>query len=517
MSPANRRIAVLLGAFIVAYLTQYALFLLAWLYLGGAALAGTITAATVLGWAAATAASLTCRVGTTRLQTALAIAAGERLRRRLLRGALHLDPSTIRREGTGHLLGRILETESLEDLATGGALRGLAAALELALAATVLTAALGPIALALLLGWLAATGIAAHRYTRARLAWTAARITLGNDLTEKIAGHRTRAVQQRPERLHDGEDAALTAYENLAAAMDRRITILTVVMPRGWAVTGVALLAAHAATAATPTTLAAGVASILFSFGALAPLSAGLAGLADAHCAWSQLRPLLPVEDIPIPVETDGRQTADHHIDAGLIEAEKISYRYPGRDRSALCQADLRVDAGDRILIQGPSGSGKSTLAAILASAQAPTTGHLRLRGTDIAAVGPAAWRRHVLTVPQSDHNHLVLGTLAMNLLIGRRWPATPHDLAAAERVCRSLGLGDLIDRMPSGLAQIIGETGWQLSHGERSLVFLARALLQDAELLILDETFGALDPRALHNALNVTIAQAPTLLVIRQ
>ena len=85
----------------------------------------------------------------------------------------------------------------------------------------------------------------------------------------------------------------------------------------------------------------------------------------------------------------------------------------------------------------------------------------------------------------------------AFNLLLGRRWPPRPGDLEDAEAMCHQLGLGPLLERMPTGLQQLVGETGWQLSHGERSRVFLARALLQDSELVVLDETFGALDAQA--------------------
>jgi ATP-binding cassette subfamily B protein len=68
---------------------------------------------------------------------------------------------------------------------------------------------------------------------------------------------------------------------------------------------------------------------------------------------------------------------------------------------------------------------------------------------------------------------------------------------------------------MPSGLMQHVGETGWQLSHGERSRVFLARALLQDARLTILDESFAALDPVTLKTCLQSAVAHARTLMVI--
>ena len=67
------------------------------------------------------------------------------------------------------------------------------------------------------------------------------------------------------------------------------------------------------------------------------------------------------------------------------------------------------------------------------------------------------------------------MGTLAFNALMGRDWPPGPADLDRAERVCRALGLGPLLDRMPAGLNQMVGETGWQLSHGEKSRLYIAR------------------------------------------
>lgn len=98
---------------------------------------------------------------------------------------------------------------------------------------------------------------------------------------------------------------------------------------------------------------------------------------------------------------------------------------------------------------------------------------------------------------------------------MGRGWPPRPSDLDEAERVCRELELGPLLDRMPVGLQQMVGETGWQLSHGEKSRLFIARALLQNADLVVLDESFAALDPQTLGRALRAVLARARTLLVI--
>jgi ABC-type transport system involved in cytochrome bd biosynthesis fused ATPase/permease subunit len=98
---------------------------------------------------------------------------------------------------------------------------------------------------------------------------------------------------------------------------------------------------------------------------------------------------------------------------------------------------------------------------------------------------------------------------------MGRRWPPQPGDIEEAEVLCRTLGLGDLLGRMPAGLLQMVGETGWQLSHGEKSRLYIARALLQGADLIVLDESFAALDPENLQRALRCVLDRASTLLVI--
>jgi ATP-binding cassette subfamily B protein len=84
-----------------------------------------------------------------------------------------------------------------------------------------------------------------------------------------------------------------------------------------------------------------------------------------------------------------------------------------------------------------------------------------------------------------------------------------------AEGICHELGLDDLLSRMPAVLLQMVGDTGWQLSHGERSRLYMARALLQEADLVILDESFAALDPETLNRCLRCVLKRAATVLVI--
>jgi ATP-binding cassette subfamily B protein len=87
--------------------------------------------------------------------------------------------------------------------------------------------------------------------------------------------------------------------------------------------------------------------------------------------------------------------------------------------------------------------------------------------------------------------------------------------MRAARQVCSALGLGELLQSMPGGMMQMVGDTGWQLSHGEKSRVYVARALLQNADLLILDESFASLDPENTWRAMRCVLGCEPALLVI--
>jgi ABC-type transport system involved in cytochrome bd biosynthesis fused ATPase/permease subunit len=109
----------------------------------------------------------------------------------------------------------------------------------------------------------------------------------------------------------------------------------------------------------------------------------------------------------------------------------------------------------------------------------------------------------------------VLTATFSFNLLMGRCWPPRPQDLKEAEAICQQLGLDELLRRMPAGLLQMVGETGWQLSHGERSRLYIARALLQGSDLVVLDESFASLDPENLRKALSCVLERTETILVI--
>jgi len=228
-------------------------------------------------------------------------------------------------------------------------------------------------------------------------------------------------------------------------------------------------------------------------------------------------RDALRVARLTLPsVEFNAAQTAQSADPSSIvIQAHNLVFRYQARGEAVLRGCSLQINAGDHLLLEGASGGGKSTLVALLAGLRQPDAGLLLLGGLDWPTLGALGWRQRVAAAPQFHENHVLSETFAFNLLMGRQWPPRQADLQAAAALCDELGLGPLLERMPAGLLQMVGETGWQLSHGERSRLYLARALLQGAELIILDESFAALDPENLALALRCVLDRAKTLLVI--
>jgi ATP-binding cassette subfamily B protein len=243
----------------------------------------------------------------------------------------------------------------------------------------------------------------------------------------------------------------------------------------------------------------------------------GLSDLAEAAVVWNQIAPIFHAAARFERVAPEAALLAAAPMpgESVVVEAHDLVFRYGERADPALSGCTLTIRAGERLLLEGPSGGGKSTLGSLLAGLRVPQSGLLLLEGLDRHSLGLDGWRRRAVAAPQFQENHVLTDTFAFNLLMGREWPPRPGDFEEAEAVCRELGLGELLDRMPAGLLQMVGESGWQLSHGEKSRLYIARALLQRAELIVLDESFAALDPESLRRALRCVLERARTLLVI--
>jgi len=428
------------------------------------------------------------------------------------------------RGGAGRLFGGVFESEAIEALGLSGGCTGAVSVVELVAAGVVL--ACGSSArweVTLLVLWLLFAGVLLLRYWRARRDWTDERLEMTHALVEKMVGHRTRLAQERSSSRHSSEDEAVARSLAASERMDRQAVMASALVPQGWLVVGIAaLVPAFAASGASSVGVAISVGGVLLAYRALRKLVLGLTGLSRAHIAWRRVRPLLQAiqscTGTSAHVEVDPRLVLDtaHEVgSAPILDAREVSFSYPRRADPVLRECDLALRSGDRVLLEGASGGGKSTLSALLAGLREPTAGVLLLGGLDLRSLGHAAWRRRVALAPQFHENHVLTGTFAFNLLMGRRWPPRMEDIAEAQEICHELGLGPLLARMPSGIEQMVGETGWQLSQGERSRLFLARALLQNADVLVLDEAFAALDPHTTRAAFSCVLRRARTLLVV--
>lgn len=531
-----RRFAVLLSA----HALQYALWLFSWWVVGRAALEGLFDPGWFHAWALLLASLIPFRLLATWVQGTFAVAVGGILKQRLLAATLRLDPARVRGLGMGDFVGRVIESEAIESLALGGGIAAVTAILELVAAALVLAFAPGGALLAALLCAWTALLLAAGMWCYARRrAWTAERLTLSHGLIEKMIGHRTRIMQESRDRWHAGEDAALEGYLAASRRMDRAIAWSTAVAPRGWLLVGVIGLApAMLRGSASTEALAAQLGGVLLAYLATNRLAHGIAQLGGAVIAWKQVVPMLDelareespgvAVTMPEPNETVSTPEGDELLSgpertelsskkerARVLQVKDLGYRHPGRSEPLFQKLSLDVFEGDRILLEGPSGTGKSTLASLFCGLRAPDEGILLLRGVDRGTIGAETWRRRISAAPQFHENHVFSDTLAFNLLMGQRWPAHEEDWKRAEELCGELGLAGLIARMPAGMNEIVGESGWQLSHGERSRLFMARALLQESEIVVLDESFAALDPATLEAALRCALRRARTLIVI--
>ena len=500
-----------------AHVAQYALYLLSWWAIGVGLLQGRLSVGWLLAWAGLLVTTVPLRMVATWYQGRLAVGVGTLLKRRLLHGAMRMDSDIVRHEGVGGLLGRSMEAEQVENFGLSGGIASALALIELVMACAVLAAGAGGLGHALGLGlWLAFGLWVGSRLWRSHAAWTDCRIALTEITVERMVGHRTRLVQCLPERWHHGEDEALWSYLERSRGQDRWHSLLLVGVPYGWLLLGMAVLAPAFISGASTASLAVGVGGVLLARQSLELLAGGLGQLIGAKIGWERVAPLFQAAESPDRVTSPDYAAAPPDADAQpTIEACALAYRYPDRTIPVIEHCDLTIHPGDRILLQGPSGGGKSTLAALLLGAREPSTGLLLARGLDLASLGEAGWRQRVTSAPQFHENHIFSSTFSFNLLMGQAWPPSLEDMDEAYAICEELGLGSLLARMPSEMLQMVGESGWQLSHGERSRIYIARALLQRCELVILDESFAALDPENLARAMRCARARARSLLVI--
>lgn len=506
-----RRLATLAGA----HLSQTVLLLASWILIGRGALSGRLDRGYLIAWAMCLGSTVFLQGMVRSLQGTLFVGFSGLLKERLLASAMKMDPQIIRCKGMGKLLSETLDVEAIEALLTNSGFEILLASLELLVIPLLLAhGAAAGMEIALFSGWIGLAGVLFLVTHRQQAKWTTSRLGVTHRAVENMTAHRTRVTQQAPEDWHENEDTELRQYSELSSRMDSTSAWIEAMLPRGYVIAAIAVLApSFVGGKSILEQQAITLGTILFAGAALERLTFAMP---RANAAWISWRRVKPTLDAASASRNEGAYSALHAVSSEkVLQADEVVFTHPGRTEPILKGCSVAIRHGDYLLLQGDSGSGKSTIAAVLAGLCTPSSGLVLSGGLDRATLGDAAWRSRVAFAPQYHENHILSASLAFNLLIGRPYPHSSQDKRDALEVCRELGLGPLLERMPAGLEQMVGETGWQLSQGERSRVFLARTLLQRSEVLVLDETLAALDPENLEQCLQCVMRRAETVMLI--
>ncbi len=194
----------------------------------------------------------------------------------------------------------------------------------------------------------------------------------------------------------------------------------------------------------------------------------------------------------------------------GVVELKDVRFSYV-KDQPVLKGINIKTRPGERLAIFGPTGSGKSSIINLVGRFYDPDSGTVTIDGVDLRRVKLKALRRKVGIVLQEPY--LFQGTLRYNLKFGRP-DATEEEMI---RVAKLVGIHDPITRLPKGYDEEVRERGSNLSYGQRQLVCLARALISDPKILILDEATSSVDPyteQLIQNALKAEMEHRTILIV---
>ena len=224
----------------------------------------------------------------------------------------------------------------------------------------------------------------------------------------------------------------------------------------------------------------------------------------DVLSAFVSFERVFEVLDAPNPL-ADAPDAVESIPAGGHVRFRNMSFRYPTADESSVASLateapngeanrlvlrdiDLKVEPGRMLGVVGPSGSGKSTIAALLSRLYDVTEGSIEIDGQDVRSLWQASLRSRIGVVTQDPH--LFHETVGANLRYARP-DATDADLDAA---CRAARILDVVRQLPKGYDTLVGERGYRLSGGEKQRLVIARLLLKDPDIVVLDEATSHLD-----------------------
>ena len=216
-------------------------------------------------------------------------------------------------------------------------------------------------------------------------------------------------------------------------------------------------------------------------------------------------------EVMRMPVEKENKSYISRPNLKGDIELKDVQFSYKDQNRQTLKDINIKIKQGEKVAILGKIGSGKSTLLKLIMNLYEPTKGSVLIDGLDTRQIDPTDLRHAIGSVPQEPF--LFMGTVKDNLTIGEQYVSDEEIL----RVSKIAGLDDFLGKHEAGYDLLVGERGDGLSGGERQSVTLARALISDPNIIILDEPTNSMDRQTEKSFINKlqNIVQEKTLVVV--
>jgi len=229
------------------------------------------------------------------------------------------------------------------------------------------------------------------------------------------------------------------------------------------------------------------IAVVILTSRTVAPMgqaAALISNYSDAKTAYETLNEII-LKEAERPA---GKEFVQRSKFKGKIEFKNVTFNYPGTDVPALDNVSFVINPGEKIAIIGRIGSGKSTIAKLILKLYEPTSGKILIDDIDITQIDPAELRKYVAYVPQDVH--LFKGTIKDNIVSSEQHPDVGDIIYAAQ----VSGVEEFVRTHPMGYDMPIGERGAGLSGGQRQSVGVARALMQDSSIMLMDEPTNAMD-----------------------
>jgi len=229
------------------------------------------------------------------------------------------------------------------------------------------------------------------------------------------------------------------------------------------------------------------IAIVILTSRTVAPIgqaAALISNYSDAKTAYDTINEIISRE----AERPAGKEFVERTKFKGKIEFKDVSFNYPGTEVSALSNVSFVIQPGEKVALIGRIGSGKSTIAKLILKLYEPTSGKILLDDIDIAQIDSADLRRFVSYVPQDVH--LFKGTIKDNIVSSEQHPNV-EDIIYAAQVS---GVEEFVRTHPLGYDMPIGERGAGLSGGQRQSVGIARSLVQDSSIMIMDEPSNSMD-----------------------